>query len=63
LAIGFAFLKEVSTGADVAINPDQVRCVGKVDNNRSYINLGNGVQITVEGTVNQVVQTIRGATT
>ena len=37
--------------ADVAINPDEVGCVGKVDNNRSYINLGNGVQITVEGTV------------
>lgn len=59
MAAGFAFLKEVSTGADIAINPDHVRCVGKSDANRSYVTLGPGIQLTVEGTVNQVVQKIR----
>jgi len=63
LAVGFAFLKEVENNADVAINAAHVRYVGKLDNNRSFIVLGYGVQVKVEGTVNQVVQKIREGTT
>jgi hypothetical protein len=54
MALKFVHFKESPSGNDVAVNPHQVLYVIKIDELISAIILGHEVQVTVDGTVDDI---------
>ncbi len=59
MAYGLCFLTESGTGKNIAINPLLVRLLMEIDKDRVAIVFDNDLQITIDGTVTSISDSLR----
>ncbi|QBR72030.1 hypothetical protein CU048_12975 [Beijerinckiaceae bacterium] len=61
MAYGLCFLTESGTGKSIAINPQLVRLIIQIDENKVAIVFDNDLRVTIDGTVASISGSLRKA--
>jgi hypothetical protein len=61
MAYGLCFLTESGTGKSIAINPQLVRLIIQIDENKVAIVFDNDLKVTIDGTVTSISDRLRKA--
>jgi hypothetical protein len=61
MAYGLCFLTESGTGKSIAINPQLVRLIIQIDENKVAIVFDNDLRVTIDGTVTSISGSLRKA--